>query len=140
MKKLEVKSINGEKLDLNQLYNSTHLLLIFYNNQCLGCTGRALPLAYEFTKKFKNIQVIGIHVDFSNREINEDEIVEIFTSKTLPFPIYKDIDLNLYDHFRCEGTPHWILLNKNRKVVNSIFGSQAAAHNRLLYAIEELEG
>lgn len=138
MLKLEVKELNGHRVDLNQLYPSKNLLLVFYNNLCLGCTGRALPLAYELSKDFKEVQTLGIYVDFSKKEISEEEIREVFTIPTLPFPIYKDMDLNLYSRFQCEGTPHWILLNKDREVVNSIFGSQEGAQNRLFYALDEL--
>jgi len=43
-----------------------------------------------------------------------------------------------YEKFKAEGTPHWLIFDKNRELKYSIFGSQANAHNRLLYALEEL--
>jgi len=50
-----VKKLNGESIGLFQEYSGQALLLLFYNNQCLGCTARAIPLAYEFSLEFKNI-------------------------------------------------------------------------------------
>ena len=114
-------------------------LLVFYNNQCLGCTGRALPFAYVLKNDFPDVEVIGIHCDFTKVETTSEEIIGIFTSGTVPYPIYKDIDLTLYKGFECAGTPHWILLDKNGDVINSIFGSQQGAQNRLIYSLEEIQ-
>lgn len=135
---LSVKSLEGETLNLLDVLGGKNALLIFYNNACLGCTGRAIPLAYELKKEFGDVSVIGIHVDFGPAETTAEEIHAIFTIKDLPFPIYKDIDQSLYSFFACEGTPHWILLNEKGEVVNTIFGSQEGARTRLIYALEEL--
>jgi|SRR5690554_2731140 len=135
---LKVKNLEGKTVNLSEAYPNQPLLLVFYNNQCLGCTGRALPFAYTLKNDFPGVNVIGIHCDFTSVETSAEEIIDIFTSKSLPYPIYKDIDLNLYQAFECEGTPHWILLSKTGEVVNSIFGSQDGSQNRLVYALEEL--
>lgn len=135
---LSVKALDGEVLSLNKVLGGKCALLIFYNNACLGCTGRAIPLAYELKKEFGDVSVIGIHVDFGPTETTAEEIHAIFTIEELPFSIYKDIDQSLYSFFACEGTPHWILLNEKGEVMNSIFGSQEGARTRLTYALEEL--
>lgn len=133
-----VKSLDGDVLSLKEVLGGKRALLIFYNNACLGCTGRAIPLAYELKKEFADVVVMGIHVDFGPAETTAEEIHAIFTIEELPFPIYKDIDQALYSFFACEGTPHWILLNEKGEVVNTIFGSQEGARTRLTYALEEL--
>lgn len=135
---LNVKSLEGETLNLLDVLGGKNALLIFYNNACLGCTGRAIPLAYELKKEFGDVSVIGIHVDFGPTETTVEEIHAIFTIEDLPFPIYKDINQSLYSFFSCEGTPHWILLNEKGEVANTIFGSQEGARTRLTYALEEL--
>lgn len=135
---LKVKDLEGNILNLSEAYPDKPLLLVFYNNQCLGCTGRALPFAYTLKNDFPGVEVIGIHCDFTAVETTGEEIIGIFTSGSLPFPIYKDIDLKLYNGFECEGTPHWILLNKKGDIENSVFGSQQGSQNRLVYALEEL--
>ena len=81
----EIESINvldldGVAINLMTLYKNKVLLLIIYNNDCLGCTGRAIPLAYEFQQKYPSIQVAGIHADFINREGTKASIKSIFTS------------------------------------------------------------
>ena len=135
---LNVKDLDGKIVNLSEAYPNKPLLLIFYNNQCLGCTGRALPFGYTLKNDFPGVEVIGIHCDFTRIETTAEEILGIFTSGSLPYPIYKDLNLNLYKGFECEGTPHWILLNKKGEIENSVFGSQQGAQNRLVYALEEL--
>jgi len=119
-----VQDFNGHQVDLIQKYNSKFLLILIYHNQCLGCTGRAIPLAYNFQKKHDGIQVIGIHTNPRKVNITEEEIKSIFTIDEIPFPIYIDIGSQVYHQFQSEGTPQWVLVNKNGVVQRSIFGSQ----------------
>ena len=52
-----VKDLDGTPKDLILKYKNEILLLIIYNNDCLGCTGRAIPLAYEFQQKYPSIKL-----------------------------------------------------------------------------------
>ena len=133
-----VRNFKGEKVDLLNKYEGQTMMLLFYNNQCLGCTGRAIPLAYELSLEFKEVKIIGIHSEFSSKSVTEKNIKSIFTSGEVPFSIYLDDQHKLYDFFEAEGTPHWVLVDKNGKVFRSIFGSQNNSKNRLLYALESL--
>lgn len=133
-----VKNFNNETVDLLVKYANENLVLLFYNNKCLGCTGRAVPLAYQFQQDYKNSRVIGIHVNFGTIKTTEQDIKSIFTVNELPFPIYLDENHEVYDTFKCEGTPHWLLITKQGILHRSIFGSQSGAQNRLYYAIESL--
>ena len=134
-----VTNLIGDSLDLKSKYKEKPLLLLFYNNSCLGCTGRAIPLAYEFQQQYNFIQVIGIHSNFNTNNISEKDIKSIFTKNELPFPIYIDKDHKVYDLFNCEGTPHWVFISKSGKLYKSIFGSQLGAQNRLFYTLEALK-
>jgi len=87
---IKVKDLEGNQVDLISKYREKILLIIIYNNDCLGCTGRAIPLAYEFQQKYDAIQVIGIHSDFENMVGTKENINRIFTSGEIPFPIYID--------------------------------------------------
>lgn len=138
IKSIKVFDFNENEIDLMIKYKGRPMLLLFYNNDCLGCTGRAIPLAYEFKKMYQEIQVIGIHSNFRTNEVSEKEIKSIFTIKEIPFPIYIDKNHKMYDAFNSEGTPQWILLSKSGKLHRSIFGSQEGAQNRLSYALETL--
>ncbi|WP_179334871.1 TlpA family protein disulfide reductase [Winogradskyella costae] len=135
---INVLDLDGVPVDLMPLYKDKILLLIIYNNDCLGCTGRAIPLAYEFQQEFPSIHVVGIHADFIGRTGDKATIKAIFTSGELPFPIYIDRDHQVYDQFASEGTPQWVLLAADGTIFRSVFGSQANAKNRLYYALESL--
>lgn len=126
------------EIDLIKKYKGNPLLIIIYNNQCLGCTGRAIPLAYEYQQEFESLQVVGIHTNFGKNKTTENDIKSIFTIDELPFRIYLDEQHKVYDQFHSEGTPQWLLITKEGQLYRSIFGSQAGTQNRLLYALEEL--
>ena len=135
-----VSDLDGVKVNLIERYKDKVLLLLIYNNHCLSCTGRALPLAYEFQLDYPSIQVAAIHADFPTREGTKENIKSVFTSGEVPFPIYIDQDHKVYEQFHAEGTPHWLLINSNGQLYRSIFGSQDNAKNRLFYALESLTG
>ncbi|WP_339680941.1 TlpA family protein disulfide reductase [Cyclobacterium marinum] len=135
-----VRDFNNNSVDLIKKYQGKSLLVIIYNNQCLGCTGRAIPLAYELQKENKEVQVIGIHTSFNAGQVTESDIKSIFTINELPFPIFLDNGRMVYDQFDSSGTPQWILITKGGKLSRTIFGSQEGAQNRLYYAIEQLKG
>ncbi len=138
IEKITVKSLDGETVDLMEIYRGKPLLILFFNVQCLGCVGRAIPMAYNYLQEFKNLNVVAIHTTFGKEAATKEDIINIFTSKELPFPIYFDIEKSNYEKFECGGTPHWILMDKNGNVSKSIFGSQHGSLNRLIYALEEL--
>ena len=138
IKSIIVTDLNGNKVDLIRKYAGKPLVLVIYNNACIGCTGRAIPLAYDYQQNNDAIQVIGIHSNFGNAEVTKEDIKSIFTSGEVPFPIFLDKDHTVYDQFDSEGTPQWILITGEGKLYRSVFGSQEGAQNRLSYAIEAL--
>ncbi|MBQ0769495.1 MAG: redoxin domain-containing protein [Bizionia sp.] len=135
---IKVKDLEGNAVDLMTTYTNKILLLIIYNNDCLGCTGRAIPLAYEFQQNYPTIQVAGIHTNFVNREGTKESIKAIFTSGENPFPIFIDEHHKVFDQFNAEGTPQWLLISEKGELFRSVFGSQDNAQNRLYYALESL--
>lgn len=135
---IQVLDLNQNPHDLIQKYQGKVLLIIIYNNQCLGCTGRAIPLAYELQQEFKDIQVLGIHTNFNSSVVTESDIKSIFTLDELPFPIYLDNNHKVFDQFQSSGTPQWIIISKDGILSRSIFGSQDGAQNRIVYTLEQL--
>jgi peroxiredoxin len=134
-----VQDFNGNQIDLINEYRGKPILAIIYNNQCLGCTGRAIPLAYQLQKENAGVQVVGIHSNFTNTKVIENDIKSIFRIHELPFPIFLDEGHLVYDQFDSEGTPQWLLITKDAILSSSIFGSQEGAQNRLFYALEQLD-
>lgn len=137
---IHVIDLDENPVELINKYKEKPLLLILYNNDCLGCTGRALPLAYNFQQMYPSIQVIGIHSNFKNREGTKEDIKNIFTSGENPFPIYIDKNHQVFDQFNAEGTPQWVIITNKGDLFRSFFGSQEGAQNRLSYALESLVG
>ena len=137
---IKVKTLDGAVIELITLYSDMPLLLLFFNIQCLGCVGRAIPLAYSYLQEFNGLNVVAIHTTFGKEEVGKNDILNIFTSRELAFQIYFDIGKINYEKFECEGTPHWILIDSSGNVSRSFFGSQEGAQNRLIYALEELTG
>lgn len=133
-----VQDFSYNALDLMEKYKGKPLLIIMYNNQCLGCTGRAIPQAYQFQQEFKTLQVIGIHSNFGKTITTEKDIRSIFTINDLPFPIFLDEEHTVYDQFHSEGTPQWLIITADGHLYRSVFGSQDGSKNRLTYALEEL--
>jgi len=138
VKSIKVQGFDLNEVDLMEKFKGKPLLIIIYNNQCLGCTGRAIPLAYKYDQEYENLQVIGIHTIFGKSQVTEDDIKSIFTSGELPFTIYLDNDHKVYDQFNSEGTPQWLLISSHGVLYRSIFGSQLGAQNRLMYAVDAL--
>jgi thioredoxin-related protein len=134
---IKVLDFEGNSLNLINKYWGKALLLIVYNNQCLGCTGRAIPLAYAFQQTYSALHVVGIHSNFGKESTSKADIQSIFTSGEIPFPIYLDEEHSVFDQFESQGTPQWILISEKGKLLHSIFGSQEGAQNRLMYALEE---
>ncbi len=135
---INVLDLDHRPVDIMVKYQGSHLLIIFYNNTCLGCTGRAIPLAYQYHRDYKNLQVIGIHSEFGGNLSTKEDIASIFTIEEVPFPIYIDPELKMYDRMNAEGTPHWVLINKEGEVFRSFFGSLGDSRNRLSYAVEAM--
>ena len=141
MKKIDqvlVTTLDGEPTNLMEQYFGSPLLVLFFNIRCLGCVGRAIPLAYDYQGEFENLKVAAIHTSFGKEVVTKDDIVNIFTTKELPIPIYFDIEQTNYKAFECEGTPHWLLFTKDGELFRSFYGSQEGAQTRLMYALDEL--
>ncbi|HLV41909.1 MAG TPA: hypothetical protein VKY37_06505 [Brumimicrobium sp.] len=133
-----LSDLKEEEHTFTSLIESDKLnLILFYNTNCLGCTGRAIPLAYKFLQENNFIALTVIHSNFRPTPFSNDEVLSVFTDNQSPFNIYREENHELYDFFGCEGTPHWLIINGKGEVVHSFFGSQEGAQMKLHYAIQE---
>ncbi|HLW39392.1 MAG TPA: hypothetical protein VKX31_03300 [Brumimicrobium sp.] len=136
----ELLDLNNQSHTLSSLIEKEKLnLILFYNTNCLGCTGRAIPLAYKLSQEYKFISLLVIHSNFRIASFDREEILSVFTDQKSPFEIYREEKNELYSHFDCEGTPHWLLVNGEGEMLHSFFGSQDGAQLKLEYAIREFE-
>lgn len=138
--KVQLIDLKGNKHFLPELIQEKKLnLILFYNTNCLGCTGRAIPLAYQLQQNYPIVNLIVIHSNFKKEPLSRDEVLSVFTNQESPMEIYAEDQHELYDYFHCEGTPHWILMNDQKEILYSFFGSQEGSQIKLSYAIEEFQ-
>lgn len=136
---MHLTSLDDQQItDLSQ-YHGKPTLLLFFNLGCLGCMSRGVPLAAELARVYPGLNVVGIHSNFG-RDYTLGEIHAAMHDIGTTFPVYSDVGHQVYDHYRAEGTPHWILMDETGEVVKSIFGSQPNAQQRLTYGMLELFG
>lgn len=137
---VELVSLKGKSFFLRELIQEHSFnLILFYNTNCLGCTGRAIPLAYKLANDFDFINLIVIHSNFRPMPFTKDEVLSVFTNHESPMEIYRETKHELYDYFDCDGTPHWLIMTEHGEVVHSFFGSQDGAQLKLEYAILEYQ-
>jgi len=135
-----LESLGNEKVPHYTYFKGKPLLILFFYLGCPGCTGRAIPFANKMVYEHRDkINVLGIHSNFEGPEYSNDDIILTLKSLHVKFPFFKDSGFATTFHdYQAAGTPHWILVNKDGKVIRSIFGSES---NRALlwldYAIIE---
>ena len=136
----ELLDLNEQSHTLSSLIKKDKLnLVLFYNTNCLGCTGRAIPLAYRLSQENDFISLIVIHSNFRPALFDSEEILSIFTDQKSPIEVYREERNELYSFFECEGTPHWLLMDGEGEILHTFFGSQDGAQLKLEYAIREFE-
>ncbi len=137
---LKLGDLDNKYRELGSLLSTDQFnLILFYSTRCLGCTGRALPFGYDIRQEFPYVNLIVLHVDFGKERTSIEAIKRVFRKGEAPFPIYIDEDHLLYDHYACEGTPHWIISDAKGRVCHSVFGSQQGAKLKIDFALREFE-
>lgn len=123
-------------------FKGNPLLILFFDMDCPGCKGRAIPFANRLIVEDRGVQLIGIHSRFKGQDIDWEELMEAKEKYYFRFPFYQDAKLaSTFFRYRALGTPHWFLLDGKGNTVLSLFGSDP--NNGLLkldLAIEELTG
>lgn len=135
-----LESLTDQKVPEYLTFKGKPLLILFFYLGCPGCTGRAIPFANKmFYEHGDKISVMGIHSNFEGPEYSDDDLIKTMNSLYVKFPYFKDAGLATTFHdYQAAGTPHWLLVDKDGKVIRSVFGSDP---NRALlwldYAIME---
>ncbi|MDW3650687.1 MAG: TlpA disulfide reductase family protein [Bacteroidia bacterium] len=135
-----IESLDGSEVPSLASFRGKFVLILIFSRGCPGCMGRAIPFSLELQKNYPELQTIAIHSRFEGPEYSNHQIEEVKLYFKLPYPLYKDQGKETYERYRAEGTPHWILLDKEGRVIRSMWGSMANVQNRLQYAMAELFG
>ena len=138
-----LESLNNEKVPYFTDFKGKPLLILFFYLGCPGCIARAIPFANRMVYEHGDtINVLGIHSNFEGPDYSDDDITTTLKSLYARFPFFRDSGLATTFHdYQAAGTPHWILVDKDSKVIRSIFGSDPdRALLRLDYAIIEETG
>lgn len=135
----QVETLDGAPPPSFLSFNGSPMVLLFYSVGCPGCKARALPFARELSKRWPGGQVIGIHTRFEGPEYSAKQVQEINQVYQVGFPVYLDKDHATFDLYQAEGTPHWLLIDKEGRLLKSMFGSMPNTLQRLDLSVEELE-
>ena len=123
-KELHLETIFGDKTPTLGNFKGKPLLVLFFYLGCPGCKGRAIPFANKLVYENTPVNVIGIHSRFEGKEYSNEELQAAKDEFYIRFPYYGDKNSNdTFKVFEAGGTPHWLLLNKEGEIVQSIFGS-----------------
>ncbi|MEM9921422.1 MAG: TlpA disulfide reductase family protein [Bacteroidota bacterium] len=136
-----LESIFDEAVPSKESFLGKPLLILFFSLGCPGCLGRAIPYANRVVfEKGDGINVLGIHTNFEGVDFSKQRFESAREEFYIRFPFYKDINYDTtFLNYGAGGTPHWILVDKEGKVVYSIFGSDPNnALLRLEYVMNEL--
>ncbi|WP_394972870.1 peroxiredoxin family protein [uncultured Croceitalea sp.] len=119
-----LESLFDEKVPLLKDFRGKPLLILFFYMGCPGCKGRAIPYANRLVYEKTNINVVGIHTRFEGRTYSDEELRSAKDEFHIRFPYYRDVHpATTFTLYEAGGTPHWILLDKDGNIVQSIFGS-----------------
>lgn len=120
-----IESIFEDDIPQTKDFLGKPVLILIFSLGCPGCVGRAIPFANKMVYEYGDrLQVLGIHTNFEGVDFPREKFQAAKEELFIRFPFYKDKHFNdtFYD-YGAGGTPHWILVDKEGKVVYSIFGS-----------------
>lgn len=115
------------------------LLLLFFNLSCAGCTGRALPYTLELQERYPDLQIAAIHSSFSpGSTFSAAQVRSVLDYFGVTYPVFMDDGETTFSHYEAEGTPHWIVFDREGQVHRSFFGSMEGPVQRMEYLLLEL--
>lgn len=133
-----VLTMDGKPGPSLKTWEGRYGLILLFNQECLTCKTRALPLLKEWTEFYPDLHTAAVHVQPGRKQIETAEIQGFIEQQSLNFPVYVDQERKSYKGLQAEGTPHWIILGPAGQIKRSIFGSRPNALQRIDYFIREL--
>ena len=120
-----LESIFGDAVPSVKHFRGKPLLVLIFSLGCPGCVGRAIPYANRIVYEgADSISVLGIHTNFEGVDFSNEQLETARRDLYIRFPFYKDKNFDTtFLNYGAGGTPHWLLVDQDGKVVYSIFGS-----------------
>lgn len=130
-----LESIDDKDVPIVSDFLGKPLIILFINLGCPGCKGRAVPFANRLLVELRDrLNVLCIHSNFKGEDFSNEEIREESEALFMRFPVFRDQELSkTFDLYCALGTPHWVIVDREGKVVDTIFGSDP---NRALLRID----
>ncbi|WP_043816818.1 peroxiredoxin family protein [Deinococcus maricopensis] len=120
------------------------MLVMFFNLECAGCVSRGIPFMKRLHAEFgEAVQMLVIHTAHGHRQLPRQDVEPTLVRfaqsfAKLPFPVALDLDGEIAQAWRTEGTPHWLVFGAGGELLRSLYGSQENAQTRLEYLLAEL--
>ena len=133
-----VQTLDGQAGPSLKSWKGQYGVILLFNQECLTCKTRALPLLKQWTEYYPDLRTAAVHVEPGRRKADPAEIRALVENQSPNFPVYLDQGRESYQGLQAEGTPHWIILGPQGQIERSIFGSRPNALQRIDYFIREL--
>ena len=129
-----LEPVTGESVPDIESFRDKPLVILFFYLGCPGCKGRAIPYANRLVYEHNDLlNVVGIHTNFEGPDYSDEQIKAAMDEFYIRFPVFRDAGLaTTYHDYQAGGTPHWVLVDPDGTVIDSIFGSDP---NRALLRI-----
>lgn len=103
--------LRGKKIELTQLVSQKPVLLAFWATWCPTCV-EEIPVLNEWTKKYPNLQILGINVQEPTQRIQK-----FIEKKKILYPVLVDEEAKVAQQFGLVGIPVSVLLAKGGRVI-----------------------
>lgn len=137
----QLTTLHGEPAPALSSLRGRPILLLFWGLGCPGCKTRALPVTRQMQEQYPELHLVGVHSPLDGPKYSPRQINEMQLLHRLSYPMYQDSDDNAtFKAYGAEGTPHWILIDEEGKLLRSVFGSMPGHIQRLDYLLRERFG
>jgi thiol-disulfide isomerase/thioredoxin len=102
------------------------ILVDFWTYACVNCI-QALPEIKKLEEQFgSKLVVIGVHSGKFSNEKDSSEIKKAILKHDITHPVINDADFRIWNSFKANSWPTFILINPNGRIVKTYFGEYGA--------------
>lgn len=115
-----VKWINSKPIKLENLQGKP-VLVIIWTYTCINCL-HTLPYVNKWHKKYKNLEIIGIHSPEFHFEKNEKNLKKAIKELGILFPVCMDNKLEMWEAYNNNYWPARFLIDQDGYIRYAFFG------------------